>query len=67
MAVHTEKFLVDADGERIGVVLDMDEYRRLLAEAEELASIRAYDEAKQAGGEVLPLEDAIREIESEGA
>ena len=67
MAVHTEKFLVDADGKRVGVVLDIDEYRGLLAKAEELASIRAYDEAKQWGGEVLPLEDAIREIESDGA
>ncbi|MCK4732834.1 MAG: hypothetical protein KAT65_10305 [Methanophagales archaeon] len=45
----TEKYLVDGKGERIGVLLDLNDYRKILEELEELESIRAYDKAKASG------------------
>ena len=38
---------------------------RSLEELEELESVRAYDAAKASGGEVIPFEQAVAEIESE--
>jgi len=41
-----KRFLIDRQGNRVGVVLDLTEHERLLAEVEELEAIRAYDAAK---------------------
>jgi hypothetical protein len=60
-----ERFIVDENGQRIGVLLDIEDYQRLLAELEELEAIRAYDTAKASGDEVLPLEQALAEIEKD--
>jgi hypothetical protein len=56
---------VDENGQRIGVLLDIEDYQRLLEELEELEAIRAYDAAKSSGDEVLPLEQALAEIEKD--
>ncbi len=60
-----ERFIVDEKGKRVSVVLDIAEYEKLIEELEELADIRAYDEAKASGEEAIPLEQALREIERE--
>ncbi|HEX2276767.1 MAG TPA: hypothetical protein VHN13_06500 [Candidatus Tectomicrobia bacterium] len=60
-----ERFIVDENGRRIGVLLDIEDYQRLLEELEELEAIRAYDAAKASGDEVLPLEQALAEIEKD--
>jgi hypothetical protein len=60
-----ERFIVDKNGQRLGVLLDIEDYQRLLAELEELEAIRAYDAAKASGDEVLPLEQALAEIEKD--
>ena len=57
-----ERYIVDEKGNRIGVLLDIEDYNRLLAELEELESIRAYDAAKASGDEAIPFEQAIAEI-----
>ncbi len=57
------KFVVDEKGNTVSVLLDIKTYRRLLTELEELASIRAYDAAKNADDEVIPFEQAVKEIE----
>ena len=61
-AVH-ERFVTDRDGKRIAVLLDMDEYAKLLRELEELESLKAYDAAKSTQDEAIPLEQALAEIE----
>jgi hypothetical protein len=61
-----ERYLVDDNGNRIGVVLNMKDYRRLLEQLEELESIRAYDAAKASGDEVVPFEQAITGVASHG-
>lgn len=60
MTITKEQYLVDESGNRIAVLLDIAECRRLL---EELEAIRAYDAAKAAPDEALPFEEAIKEIE----
>ncbi len=58
-----ERFMVDGDGRKVAVVLDVTVYEKLLEDAEELETLRAYDRAKASEDEVLPLEKAISEIE----
>ena len=41
----------------------MDDHEKLLQELEELESLRAYDAAKSSGDEVIPLDQALAEIE----
>lgn len=63
MATPKERFVVDEKGNKVSVVLDIEEYRRMLAELEELESIKAYDVAKASNDEAVPLDRAMDEIE----
>lgn len=63
MPKFKENYVIDEQGNPIGVVLDIADYRKLLEELEELESIRAYDAAKASEDEVIPFEQAISEIE----
>ena len=56
------KYVVDEKGKRVSVVLDINAYRKMLAELEELEAIHAYDAAKASSDEVIPFEQAVREI-----
>lgn len=58
-----QQFVTDDSGNRVGVILDMVSYSALVEAAEELEAIRAYDDAKAAGDEMVPFEQAVREIE----
>lgn len=58
-----EKFVMDENGERVGVILPMEDYRKILEELEELEVVRAYDEAKASGEEIIPFGKAVEEIE----
>ena len=59
-----EQYIIDAAGNRNGVVLDMERYNELIEAEEELAAIRAFDEAKASDDEVISFDIAIAEIES---
>ena len=65
MLKHKERYVVDDQGNRISVVLDIADYQELLEESEELESIRAYDAAKASGDQAVLLDQAIAEIESD--
>lgn len=60
------RYVTDENGERVGVILGVREYERLMEDLEDLADLRAADEALreiQSGeDEVIPLEQAVREI-----
>jgi len=58
-----ERYVVDEQGTRVSVLLDIQDYQQLLKELEELEAIRAYDAAKSSGDEIIPFEQAIAEIE----
>jgi len=57
------QFISDDKGNKIAVILPIDEYQRICEVLEELESIRAYDTAKASKSEVIPFEQAIEEIE----
>lgn len=63
MLMVKEKFVINKKGKRVSVILDMDDYQKLLDEHEELESIRAYDKAKASGDEIIPFKQAVTEIE----
>jgi len=63
MSKFKENYVVDEQGNPIGVVLDIADYRKLLEELEELESIRSFDAAKVSGDEAIPFEQAVAEIE----
>lgn len=60
------RYVVDEQGNRVAVLLDIEEYRGILEELEELDAIRAYDAAKASGEEPIPLEQALAEVERDG-
>lgn len=64
MAEIKEKFLVDGEGHRIGVFLDINEYEKIIDELDELAAIRAFDSAMESDDESVDAEQAFKEIES---
>ena len=60
-----ERFVIDEDGKRTAILLEVEEYNKLLEELEELESIRAFDAAKSSGDEAIPFEQAVAEIEKQ--
>ncbi len=57
------RYVTDDAGNRVAVIVDLEQYEALTEAAEELDALRAYDEAKAANDEAIPFEQAIREIE----
>lgn len=62
-ALEQKKYITDRQGRRIGMILPIKEYRELLADLEDLESIRAYDEAVASGERPVPFQMAIIDIE----
>lgn len=60
---HSQRYITDEQGNRVAVILNIEQYETLLDAAEELDDIRAFDEAKASGDEAIPFEQAVREIE----
>ena len=58
-----EKYITDEQGNQIGILLDIEEYRKLLEDSEELDAIKAYDLATSDDDEI-PFEVAIATIEN---
>jgi PHD/YefM family antitoxin component YafN of YafNO toxin-antitoxin module len=58
-----ERWLVDENGQRTAVVIEIGEYNHMIEDLEELEDIRAADEAKESGEQPIPIEQAIAEIE----
>jgi hypothetical protein len=56
------QFLTNEKGEKVAVVIGIEEYEKLLEELEDLEDIRAYDEAIASGEPPIPFEQAIAEI-----
>jgi PHD/YefM family antitoxin component YafN of YafNO toxin-antitoxin module len=54
-----ERYVVDENGKRVAVLLEIEEYERMIEEIEELEDILAYREAKAAlengEDEAIPL------------
>jgi len=60
-----ERLVVDDTGNRVAVLIDIEGYHRVLEALEELEAITAYDEAKSSTDEIIPFDQAVKEIESQ--
>jgi len=56
------QFVLNKRGERVAVVLSIEEYEDLLEEIEDLQAVREYEKAKASGETPIPLEQALTEI-----
>ena len=59
------QFLTNAKGERIAVVISIEEYEKLIEDAEDredLQAVREYEAAKAAGEVPVPFEQVMDEI-----
>lgn len=52
-----ERYVVDAEGNPVAVIVDIEFYRQLLE------AIQAYDLAKASVEQPIPLEEALRRVE----
>lgn len=57
------QFVVNARGEKVAVVMSIEEYERILEELEDLDAIREFEEAKASGEAPVPFEEAVARIE----
>lgn len=57
------QFLTDEKGQRVAVVISIEDYEKILEELEDLDDIRAYEEAKAAGDTAVPFDEAVARIE----
>ena len=62
-----EQYLTDNQGNRVGVLIGLEAYKRLLGALEELESLRAYDAAVVARDAAIPFEQAVEEIRRDRA
>lgn len=59
------QFITDNKGEKLAVILPIQEYNKLLDELEELEDIKLYDAAKKGKQEFTVAEQAFKEIEEQ--
>ena len=57
-----EQYITDEKGNQIGILLDIEKYRKLQEDSEELDAIRVYDLA--ISDDEIPFEVAITTIEN---
>jgi hypothetical protein len=59
MQTISEQYIVDAQGQRLSVVVEFDYYQKLLARLEALEEIYAFDLAEESQDEAIPFVQAI--------
>jgi hypothetical protein len=57
-------FITDDKGKRLSAIVPIKKYQQLLHEAEDLEDIKAYDKAMRRKHEFIPLEQALKELDS---
>ena len=63
MVALRQQFIEDKQGNRIAVLMPIDQYNKLLDQLEDINDIRAYDAAKAEDDEIIPFDQAVNEIE----
>jgi hypothetical protein len=63
LAVHPQ-YITDNAGNKLSVILPIDEFKTLMDELEDLEDIRLYDEAKASGEPSIPIDEAFKIIEA---
>ena len=57
------QYITDSTGKKMGVILPIRDYEKIMEELEELEEIKAYDRAKTRKKEPIPFDQALKEIE----
>jgi hypothetical protein len=57
------QYITDTTGKKMGVILPIRDYEKLMEGLEELEDIKAYDRAKIRKSKPIPFEQALKEIE----
>jgi hypothetical protein len=65
MGALRQQFIEDKQGNRIAVLMPIDQYNKILEQLEEVDDIRSYDAAKAEKDEIIPFDQAVNEIEKE--
>lgn len=63
MGALRQQFIEDKQGNKIAVLMPIDEYNKLLEQLEDIDDIRAYDAATAEDDEIIPFDQAVTEIE----
>lgn len=63
MGAIKQQFIEDKEGNRIAVLMPIDQYNKLLEQLEDVSDIRAYDAAKAENDDIIPFDQAVKEIE----
>jgi len=61
------QFIIDNEGNRVAVILDLATYGQMMEDLEDLEDIRAYHEAKAsiaAGEQPIPFDQVMAEIDA---
>ena len=64
MGALRQQFIEDSQGHKIAVLLPIDEYNSMLEQLEEIKDIKAFDAAKTSDDEIIPFDQAVKEIEA---
>lgn len=64
MGALRQQFIEDNQGQRIAVLMPIDQYNKMMEQLEEIDDIKAYDAAKANDDEVIPFDQAVNEIEA---
>jgi len=59
-----EQFIVDEKGNKTAVIIDFDEYKKMIEELEELSAEMAYHKGMAEKNTAIPFAEAIKEIEN---
>jgi len=59
-----KQYITDINGNKISVILSINDYEKMLQELEELDDIRIYDEIKNSKQEHLTAQDVFNSIEA---
>lgn len=65
MGALRQQFIEDKQGNRIAVLIPIDQYNKMLEQLEEIDDIRTYDAAKAEKDEIISFDQALNEIERE--
>ncbi len=65
MGALRQQFIEDQQGNRIAVLMPIDQYNKMLEQLEEMDDIRSYDAAKAEKDEIISFDQALNEIERE--
>ena len=61
MGALRQQFIEDKEGQRIAVLMPIDQYNKMLDQLEEIDDIKAYDAAKSGDEEIIPFDQAVNE------